>query len=673
MSTALNKSVAVASATSTIYSDPSGVAAFSANRTVNAGGFTLAFSNLTGYTVDLPSNGDINLTTGSGKIYLNSVGKVYLGDSNVSGYIPTVSTTATSVVVRLTTGELQTRVVADNLLKSSATILTGGGVLTANSGVNGSVSLTPTYGVGFAGLTYFNVSATNLDISSTVGGSVKVKSLGGTVELDASSGGVIKLTSPPNTDNNATLMVMREAGTGNLLLRDVNSLSAVAGVTIYNQDGHILADRTVYVDNNLTFSGSIKNVSFALGTGNFSVSGLQTSISASSTTTPAIATFGSNVNQASSSNGSITSVTSAVTNATQSGNATTSLASTNQGTGAAVVNVTATATLANASTLTIDALTNNGASNSYLKSRSTGTTGSATVTIIADNSGTSTNISTVDITASNTAAGADSLVRITSRALSFVGLNSASATRGIFFSGGIPADPGDDNTLVLTINGSNKLETRTASSLGGGGSSSGINITAILGGTSYADTLAEFPVIGGSQAKYYIDLDADLITSVLSGPPTVLELVDPSSSVNAKILKATGPSGSFGASNQEAIFVLNNIGATKSMTFKDHNGVTITAVPGSRLSFQWAGGSVSTITAASWSSNVVTFTCTNSFSVGNTVVVSGVTPSAYNGSYTVASASGTQFTATLNSNPGSYTSGGYAAKTVGTHNGWYIS
>jgi len=69
-------------------------------------------------------------------------------------------------------------------------------------------------------------------------------------------------------------------------------------------------------------------------------------------------------------------------------------------------------------------------------------------------------------------------------------------------------------------------------------------------------------------------------------------------------------------------------------------------------------GTVS-ITAASWAANVVTFTASgHGLTTGRMVNVKGVTPSAYNGDYIVTGVSGTQFTAALASDPGTYTSGG---------------
>ncbi len=77
----------------------------------------------------------------------------------------------------------------------------------------------------------------------------------------------------------------------------------------------------------------------------------------------------------------------------------------------------------------------------------------------------------------------------------------------------------------------------------------------------------------------------------------------------------------------------------------------------------------SSITAASWSSNSVTITtaAANNFSVGQTVVISGMAPSGYNGTFTVASViSSTQFTYSLSNNPGTATSFGMATLNLAT-------
>lgn len=70
------------------------------------------------------------------------------------------------------------------------------------------------------------------------------------------------------------------------------------------------------------------------------------------------------------------------------------------------------------------------------------------------------------------------------------------------------------------------------------------------------------------------------------------------------------------------------------------------------------------ITSASWAANVVTFNVSfNSLQVGMKFVVTGVTPSAYNGTYTITARKGGAIGATLGSNPGTYSSGGTLSNT----------
>jgi hypothetical protein len=74
------------------------------------------------------------------------------------------------------------------------------------------------------------------------------------------------------------------------------------------------------------------------------------------------------------------------------------------------------------------------------------------------------------------------------------------------------------------------------------------------------------------------------------------------------------------------------------------------------------------ITAASWSGSTVTITANNNFQVGNTVDVQGISPTGYNGQFTIVTASATQFTYALASNPGSATVTGAIATSVNTVN-----
>ncbi len=74
------------------------------------------------------------------------------------------------------------------------------------------------------------------------------------------------------------------------------------------------------------------------------------------------------------------------------------------------------------------------------------------------------------------------------------------------------------------------------------------------------------------------------------------------------------------------------------------------------------------ITAVSWSSGKVTITANNNFVAGNFVDVEGVTPSGYDGQFTILTASPTQFTYALATNPGAGTVTGAYANSVNVVN-----
>ncbi len=76
-------------------------------------------------------------------------------------------------------------------------------------------------------------------------------------------------------------------------------------------------------------------------------------------------------------------------------------------------------------------------------------------------------------------------------------------------------------------------------------------------------------------------------------------------------------------------------------------------------------GSYGVITAMSSTSSTLTFTMANALTGGDTVTVYGATPSGYNGTRTVVTASATQFTVTSSVNPGTGTVEGYAFGAVG--------
>lgn len=88
---------------------------------------------------------------------------------------------------------------------------------------------------------------------------------------------------------------------------------------------------------------------------------------------------------------------------------------------------------------------------------------------------------------------------------------------------------------------------------------------------------------------------------------------------------------------------------------------------GSDDNTHYLGNGGVTVTNASWAGGTATLTTASphGFSAGQTVLVSGLTPSGYNGTVTISSPTSTQFSYALTTNPGAYASGGQA-KAVST-------
>ncbi len=96
---------------------------------------------------------------------------------------------------------------------------------------------------------------------------------------------------------------------------------------------------------------------------------------------------------------------------------------------------------------------------------------------------------------------------------------------------------------------------------------------------------------------------------------------------------------------------------------------TVDTLGANTITAQYTPSTATAITAASWSSNVVTLTLTgstNPFINGQTITVAGMAPSAYNGVYQITSVSGQNITYSLSSNPGTET-------TLGTVSGGFLA
>ena len=93
---------------------------------------------------------------------------------------------------------------------------------------------------------------------------------------------------------------------------------------------------------------------------------------------------------------------------------------------------------------------------------------------------------------------------------------------------------------------------------------------------------------------------------------------------------------------------------TVTVTDAKHFTVTIPSDPGTITSLT---------SAASWSSGTATFrtTTAHGLSSGQTVTLSNISPTAWNGNYVITVTDSTHFTAVLASNPGAYSSGGHVS------------
>lgn len=107
-------------------------------------------------------------------------------------------------------------------------------------------------------------------------------------------------------------------------------------------------------------------------------------------------------------------------------------------------------------------------------------------------------------------------------------------------------------------------------------------------------------------------------------------------------------------------------------TYTIQSGQMLTGGPGTFFTPTPITGQLTQYSVAnsslSWSANTVTVTTSSphSFNFGNTVVISGVTPSGYNGTFPLISVTSTTYTYSLLSNPGAETVPGTSTATSGS-------
>ena len=135
--------------------------------------------------------------------------------------------------------------------------------------------------------------------------------------------------------------------------------------------------------------------------------------------------------------------------------------------------------------------------------------------------------------------------------------------------------------------------------------------------------------------------------------------------INVIPLTLTGTSGNFSGTFINTISNIGNVVLAGGGSLSGSGSVGTGS--GTTPAIQGPTAPSTPVTAASWAGNVATLTAANTFSVGQTVVVSGVTPTGYDGIFTVAAATPTTFSYALTANPGAGTAFG-AAALVGTVN-----
>lgn len=231
---------------------------------------------------------------------------------------------------------------------------------------------------------------------------------------------------------------------------------------------------------------------------------------------------------------------------------------------------------------------------------------------------------------------------------------------------------------AVDVSGNPQAATSTASSTGS------VPVFAFTDGQAYTDvTLNNHGYLVGDTFTVLVLLHAGALT--IYGNYTVSQVT--SSSV-FRIPLGT-------AASKASVISASYSGGTASVIYSgDYNFTVGNTVVVSSITSSGPGsyngtfavtsaGNQTTITSASWSSGTATLTFTNSpgeartFSVGETIVIVGLSPSGYNGTFIVTSANAYQVSYALVSDPGLYSSGGLiygqVSYALGSSGGTYTS
>ena len=311
---------------------------------------------------------------------------------------------------------------------------------------------------------------------------------------------------------------------------------------------------------------------------------------------------------------------------------------------------------------TTTALTYNGTASATIVGNVTGST--ATTSAVGANV---TNTGTLNITGNATAgatASASGVVNASNGTVTVTGNVTCSAGNSTY---------GILNNAAGTINVTGNLT---------GGSSSGIyalnnassgtvtvtgNVTGGSAGTCYGVNNASTGTVtvignvtGGSNASAY-----GISSSAAAGVVSVTGTVSAGTAFGCVGVNIGGGTKFYLSGSVVGAYLSTQDGTTgfqSNNCFMYGGASNYTQYAQSNSALSGAVVNTSTITAASWTGGTVTITAANGFIAGQSVVVAGMTPSGYNGTFTVVSATSTQFTYTT-SNPGTATVFGTAVVT----------
>jgi FG-GAP-like repeat/FG-GAP repeat len=274
---------------------------------------------------------------------------------------------------------------------------------------------------------------------------------------------------------------------------------------------------------------------------------------------------------------------------------------------------------------------------------------------------------TASITAANSFSPGQSVVISGMTPAGYDGTFTIATANGSGFTFALATDPGAV-TALGTAQGPTPTITLTLTSPSGFSSTQSFPVSVTF--VDYAPTVTPNPIANQTVLVNTISQPVNFTVSSLQFPAGSL-LVTPSVSSSSNASLFPSPSTELvlgGAANiTDASWAAGRVTITAANTFAPGQTVVVsgitpngydgafTILTASPTSFTYAlsaNPNVVSITAATWAANTATMTAANTFAVGQTVVIAGMTPSGYNGSYTIVTASASGFTYALATDPG---------------------